>query len=314
MLSPLYQRAENLFDHIHRLWETTVTHRWISRVLALVFLVAALTGWAVEKAWLPARGILSFFSTPFVAIELAFGLLLITEIFSLIFVLPVSVARSVGKQFELLSLIFIRYAFKEFSHIHQLDWADMKHVITAMFIYAFGSAMVFAMVGVLYKIQRRVRICESFTEDRYFRQFRKMIALLILLAFVLILIKDFNVFFLEHRYVPSFHDFYVILIFSDILILLVSLRYSLDYHSMYRYSGYILATIFIRIALTSPPFVNMLIGLGGIVYLLGLTWTYNFFLNRQIKAYPQKIHYYSKQKKFKTVKPYETQRNRKKNL
>ncbi len=315
MLAPVYRISEKYFDRLMDIWHSVAVHRWISRILALIFVISLFLGYAVERHWIEARGPLGFFKNPFVAIEVAFSLLLITEIFSLIFILPVSVARSVGKQFELLSLIFIRYAFKEFSHIHRLEWSEMKHIVLGMFIYAMGSVVIFALVGLLYKIQRRVRICESFVEDRYFKQFRKFVALLILFTFIIILFKDAWIFLTEHNYAPSYHDFYSILIFSDILILLVSIRYSLDYHSMYRYSGYILATIFIRIALTADPYANILIGVGAIVYLLLLTWTYNFFLKRQIRSYPVRMHYHSKQNVFKYERPnYETARNRKKNL
>jgi len=314
MLAPVYRITEKYFDRLLHFWHSAAVHRWISRVLAVIFVAVAVLGWLADKHWIRLKGPWSFFSNPFVAIEVAFSLLLITEIFSLIFILPVSVARSVGKQFELLSLIFIRYAFKEFSHIHRLEWVEMKHIVTGMFIYALGSVIIFALVGLLYKIQRRVRICESFVEDSYFKQFRKFVAMFILLTFVLILIKDAVVFFTEHDYRPSYHDFYSVLIFSDILILLVSIRYSLDYHSMYRYSGYILATIFIRIALTAEPYANILIGVGAVLYLLALTWTYNFFLRRQIKPYPVKLHYHHKHHLFKQEKPYEIKRNRKKDF
>ncbi|SDA88909.1 hypothetical protein SAMN03080617_03124 [Algoriphagus alkaliphilus] len=52
----------------------------------------------------------------FFSIELAFNVLLIFEAMSLIFLFPDSVADSVGKQFEIISLILLRDAFKEFGH------------------------------------------------------------------------------------------------------------------------------------------------------------------------------------------------------
>ncbi len=298
MFSSIYYTAEKIFDGLSRRWHSVTVHRWISRILALIFLVAAVTAWAAYKGWIPEHWAKFFLHHPFGAIEVAFSLLLITEIFSLLFVLPISVAKSVGKQFELLSLIFIRYAFKEFSHIHSLQWSDMKLTVAHMFFYAFGSIFIFLAVGLLYKYQKKTRICEAFTEDRYFVRFRKTVALGVLLIFILILFNDFYHIMAQGVYAPSFHDFYSVLIFSDILILLVSIRYSLDYHSMYRYSGYILATIFIRIALTAEPYYNIIIGMGGVVYVLLLTLTYNYFLHQNISALPQKLHYYSKKQNF----------------
>ncbi len=313
MFSFIYTKAEFVFDALNGVWHSVKVHRWISRVLAIIFLVAALTGWAAYKSWIPASWAKLFLLHPFGAIEVAFSLLLITEIFSLLFVLPISVAQSVGKQFELLSLIFIRYAFKEFSHIHSLQWADMKLTVWHMFFYAFGSIFIFLAVGLLYHYQKKTRICEVFTEDRYFVRFRKTVALGVLLIFILILFNDFYRIVINGVYAPSFHDFYSVLIFSDILILLVSIRYSLDYHSMYRYSGYILATIFIRIALTADPYYNILIGMGGVIYVLFLTLTYNYFLHRNISVLPHKMHYNYKKNRFGRQKFRDTYGNKRKN-
>ena len=311
MLNPVYTYSEKWFDRLNAFWHSVPVHRFISRLLALVFIISTLTGWLAYKQYLPESFSHIFLDHPFAAIEVAFTLLLITEIFSLIFVLPISVAKSVGKQFELLSLIFIRYAFKEFSHIHSLAWSDMKMTVWHMFYYAFGSVLIFFMVGLLYKFQQKTRICEAFVEDAYFVRFRKTVALLVLVTFLVILTGDAYRLIFLNIYAPSFHDFYSMLIFSDILILLVSIRYSLDYHSMYRYSGYILATIFIRIALTAEPYYNIIIGIGGIVYVLVLTMTYNYFLHGNISEIPEKIYYYPKQQHFKKYKRrYGSKRNR----
>lgn len=60
----------------------------------------------------------------FFTIELAFNVLLIFKAMSLIFLFPNSVADSVGKQFEIISLILLRDAFKEFGHyLGDLEWS-----------------------------------------------------------------------------------------------------------------------------------------------------------------------------------------------
>ncbi len=67
-------------------------------------------------------------------------------------------------------------------------------------------------------------------------------------------------------------------IFS-VLILLISIRNSPDYHSMYKYSGYILGTILIRVALLAEPLWNVVIGIISTFYVIFLTWTYKNMLH-----------------------------------
>jgi hypothetical protein len=68
-----------------------------------------------------------------------------------------------------------------------------------------------------------------------------------------------------------------VLIFTDILVVLVSLRYSSEYRVVFRYSGFAAATVLIRLALTAPPYVNAALGFGAALFALGLTLAYNAF-------------------------------------
>jgi len=298
----LYARTARIYDRIFRVWNSRRTHTYISRFLAYVFLISILLGFMVHEGWLPASGLLKFFKNPFVAIEITFTFLLIIEIFGLIFSIPVSVSHSVVKQFEVLSLIFIRMGLKEFSHLHKLfDWTEMRQIVLAMFIYGFGALAIFILIGWHYRIQKKLRIREYFREYPYYKNVKKTIAFFLILIFLGILMHNlFHVLFYEHPLL-SFKHFYTALIFSDILILVISMRYILDYHSMFRYSGYILSTIFIRIALTAEPYYNILIGIGATVYLLILTMTYNFYMNRKITKKPRYLRYHPEEREFKII-------------
>jgi len=298
----LYDLVAGAYDRIFRLWHSRRTHTWISRFLAYVFLISIALGFAVHENLLPSTGLLKFFKNPFVAIEITFTFLLIIEIFGLIFSIPVSVSHSVVKQFEVLSLIFVRMGLKEFSHLHKLfDWSEMRTIVMAMFLYGFGALFIFILIGLHYRLQRKLRIREYFREYPYYKKVKKTIAFFLILIFISILAHNFfHVIFYEHPLL-SFKHFYTALIFSDILILVISMRYILDYHSMFRYSGYILSTIFIRIALTAEPYYNILIGIGATIYLLMLTATYNFYMHRKITKKPRYLRYNPKDKEFKII-------------
>ena len=146
-----------------------------------------------------------------------------------------------------------------------------------MFVYGAVSLFIYFIIGVVYKKQRHIRICRTDRAQRNFVRFKRIISLLLIIAFVIIVVSDFKDLILNGIYISSFHTFFTVLIFSDILVLLITLRYALDYRTMYRYSAFILATIFIRIALTSTPYYDVTIGAAAAVYLLLLVLTYNYF-------------------------------------
>ena len=269
--------GEKIYLKIKDIWETEGMHRIISNLLVFVFLFSLVLFALINRKILPAKGILTSFANPFFSIEVSFTMLLLTEIVSMIFVLPKSVAKSVTKQFELLSLIFLRHGFQEFSKVHSLQWDNMLKPVEYMFVYGASSLFVYFIIGIVYKKQRHIIICRTDRAQRNFVRFKRVISLLLLAAFLIITIIDFNNLIINNIYTASFHTFFSILIFSDILILLITYRYALDYRTMYRYSAFILATIFIRIALTSHPYYDIVIGSAAALYLLFLVLTYNYF-------------------------------------
>jgi len=277
MIDKFLISGEKLYLKIKNIWETERMHRIISNFLVFLFLASLLIYFLIHYNLIPEKGILKRFANPFFSIEISFTTLLLTEIISMIFVLPKSVAKSVTKQFELLSLIFLRHGFQEFSNVHSLDWHEMVKPVERMFVYGTVSLFIYFIIGIVYKKQRHIIICHTDRAQRNFVRFKRFISLLLLVAFLAIVISDFKDLLLYGIYVTSFHTFFTILIFSDILVLLITIRYALDYRTMYRYSAFILATIFIRIALTSKPYYDIIIGSGAALYLLFLILTYNYF-------------------------------------
>ncbi len=268
---------ETLYLQIKEAWESDAAHKYISNLLVFIFVSSLITSFLVSQGFIPARGFLKAFLNPFYSIELSFTVLLITEIISMLFVLPKSVAKSVTKQFELLSLIFLRHGFEQFSHIHSFKWIEMIEPVKHMFAYGFTSLLIYFIVGIVYKKQKHILICHTEKQQRNFVRFKRAISVGLLIAFLFIVFSDIQELFYTGTFRTSFHIFFTVLIFSDILILLITTRYILSYRSMYRYSAFILATIFIRLALTATPYYDMIIGILASIYLLLLVLTYNYF-------------------------------------
>lgn len=274
--------SSQIFDWLAHLWDQHRTHTTISRLLVYAFILGLIISEFAGRGWLPFEHTIH---NHFFAVELAFTLLLLAELLALIFVMPRSVGVSVGKQLEILSLILIRSAFKEFSHFEEpVIWHNLDGPVLKMIADAFGSLVIFIIIGVYYKTQKRIRLTESEEEHKQFKDFKKLVALLLLISFILIGCFDVWAFFERGNYRSSFNTFYTVLIFSDILIVLIAMRYTLEYPKIFRYSAFVLTTVLIRISLTAPPYVNAALGIIASLFLLAMTFAFNYFLKDELNV------------------------------
>lgn len=273
--------TSRIFDFFQSKWEGGITDRLISWFLIGGFMtglvLAALSG-------LFDITILKKPINYFLAIDISFQVLLIVEILGLIFVLPKSVADSVGKQFEILSVILLRSAFKEFGNFEQpVEWSNMLYdPLFHMLSDAFGALIIFLIIGFYYHKQKHERITKTETEQEDFIRFKKTLAFFLMVVFVYLGFIDMRHLVQTGYYSDSFNTFYTILIFTDVAILLYSLRYSSRYYNLFRYSSFAFATILIRVALTAPPYINVILGITAGAFVLGLTIIYNYFLLKRL--------------------------------
>jgi hypothetical protein len=107
------------FDWLDHHWESPRSTRWISNLVVVFFILGSVVPLLIYfEVPFPFPTL-----SPFFAVEIAFTILLVFEILGLIFLLPKSVADSIGKQFEIISLLLLRDAFKEFGHyMGELSW------------------------------------------------------------------------------------------------------------------------------------------------------------------------------------------------
>ncbi|HFS67316.1 MAG TPA: hypothetical protein ENK67_03800, partial [Flavobacteriia bacterium] len=144
--SKILNYSESLFDFLKQKWENQKSKKYTSYSLVSIFIITSILSYIDRSNLITLGDYEEYFSEPFFSIQISFTLLLLTELLSLIFMLHKSVSKSVGKQFELLSLIFIRSGFKEFGHIDYFKWDDMKIYVYHMFAYAFGALVIFIIL------------------------------------------------------------------------------------------------------------------------------------------------------------------------
>ena len=274
----MIQSFTKIFSSAEHYWHRPTTTRWISNVLILSFV----TGLII--ATFSYLNIIPYEVSFFFSIDFAFTILLLVEILGLIFILPKSVADAVGKQFEIFSIILLRSAFKEFGATEGAITISSFTQVDHFYMYydAFGALLIFAVIGVYYKVQRHERITDSENEQLQFIQFKQLLAFVMFLIFIAIGAHDIYQLFKTGSFHPSFHTFYLFLIFTDVAILLYSLRYASRYYNIFRYSSFAFATILVRLALSSGPGVNVILGLIAGLFVLGLSVAYNYFLKQKI--------------------------------
>lgn len=268
-----------LFDALEDRWSSAAAKRSVG-TLIVAFFVAALLVIELNRLGLLPGGLAKQIPVRhFYAVDLAFTLLLLLEVVSLIFSLSHSFSDSLGKQFEIFSLILLRetfHGFKEFGE--PIEWESVRAGLLPMGSDAAGALAVFVLLGAFSRAQRHQPITSDTAERRDFVATKKVIGLLLFVALLVIAAVDVHHALSGLPTFSIFAAFYTVLIFSDILVVLVSLRWSTTYAVFFRNSGFTVATVFIRLALTAPPPWNAVLGVGSALFALGLTHAYNRFL------------------------------------
>lgn len=277
-LTMLLAGSARLFDALEERWDRLIRRRTLGALLVVSFLGSLVLIELNRHGLLPAPLGRRLTTNHFGAVAIAFTLLLYAEVLALVFALARSVAVSVGKQFEFLSLILLRKAFIQFGEFGEpIEWRRVVDSILEVLADVGGALLIFVVVGLYYRVQRHQPITADERERAGFVAAKKLVALALLVAFALLGIPEVRRYATGAPDFAFFEAFFTVLIFSDILIVLISRCYSSTYHVVFRNSGFAAATIIIRLALTAPPFMNVLLGLGGAIFALGLSLAYNNF-------------------------------------
>ena len=218
-------------------------------------------------------------TSPFSALYTPFSVLLAYEAYQLIREIPTSFSNSVGKQFEIVTLLVVRDIFKnlsllEFKNEWQLDEKLILLLLECItFIVLFYTSMNYRKCSISLMVSTmNVENLKTYVKSK------RIIAQILLLTYIIIAILAFTgwvqgvmlgygdadrkIFFL---------DFFTCLIMADILILLMFYRYSEDFNALARNTGFVLATVMLRVAIGATGISSMVLfivsGLLGIAIL-----------------------------------------------
>lgn len=298
-MNPLFRASNRVFDAFESWWESEEARRVVAYVLILGFLGSLFVIELSRQGGLPAslEGVVS--TNHFVAIDVAFTLFLVVELIGLVVGLATSVAKTAGKQFEVFSLILLRRSFKELSkfNVEPIRWTfdAGREAVQYVVVDATSALLIFVSLGFFYMLQKHQPITQTDVEQQYFVAQKKMVSNVLL--FVLIGLGIYTVVapFVAEDVLPFFNTFYTILIFTDVLVVLISLRYSATYYVVFRNSGYAAATVMIRLALAGPRYLGAALGVGAALFNLAVAAAYNYVTPAVQESYRRNLEHKTKE-------------------
>ena len=226
----------------------------------------------------------SLLNDPITAIYTPFSLILIYEVYLLVFYLPRSFTSCVSKQFEIISLIVIRKIFKDIPLMDlKGDWYLSQHNLELV-VDLFGFLFLFLLIFFFNKGKNKFPKKEvSDPKLLNFINSKKIVSLVLLTLLVSASIYSLATWSLNlynDRFVNNidsvfFNQFFTLLILTDVIILLISFRYTEEYSKLIRNTGFIIATILIRLSFSADGFLNIILILTGVIFALLILQIYN---------------------------------------
>ena len=230
---------------------------------------------------------------PISAIYTPFSLILVYEIYLLLFYLPRSFTSCVSKQFEIISLIVIRKIFKDIPQMNlRGEWYYDAHNLE-LAVDLLGFLILFLLIF-LFNVSKQ-RLPNRLVEDPSLLRFissKKIVSVTLFAVLSIMSISTFGQWALDAinqqkiAQIDSlfFNQFFTLLILADVVILLISFRYTEEYSKLIRNTGFIIATILIRLSFSAESYLSMVLILTGVSFAYLILQIYNAMEHPKINS------------------------------
>ena len=221
---------------------------------------------------------------PISAIYTPFSLILVYEVYLLLFYLPRSFTSCISKQFEIISLIVIRKIFKDIPLMDLNDnWIFSEHNIELV-VDLLGFLILFFLIYLFNKDTKKLPK-KNITDPSLIRfiSSKKIVSLSLLVVMSFMALNTlfewvFNIY--SNQTITQidglfFNKFFTLLILADVIILLISFRYTEEYSKLIRNTGFIISTILIRLSFSSSGYLTMILILTGVSFAYLILKIYN---------------------------------------
>ena len=198
-------------------------------------------------------------SSPLSSLYTPFSILLVYEVYQLIRTIPDSFSSSVGKQYEIATLLVVRDILKRLSEVEGTEgWeisSDLGFLLVecAAFLALFYTSLTYFRMS-----DNSTKSGDMSGDIAVFVESKRLVANFMLIVFLLTAAYSFFTWIVSVQegggsvcWVIFFLDFFTFLILADILILLVSYWFYTDFGNLARNTGFVLSTVIIRVAISS---------------------------------------------------------------
>ena len=217
--------------------------------------------------------------SPLSALYTPFSILLVYEVYQLIRTIPDSFSSSVGKQYEIATLLVVRDILKRLSEVENSEGWKISSDLGFLLVECAAFLVLLYTSLTYFRISSSSEKSEQMADNvAIFVEAKRGIANAMLLIFLAMAAYSF------YTWVDSvqdgggsvsrvifFLDFFTFLILADILILLISYWFYTDFGNLARNTGFVLSTVIIRVAISSEGVSSMILftlsGLLGIAIL-----------------------------------------------
>ncbi len=225
------------------------------------------------------------------AVYTPFSFILFYEVLLLVLAIPKSLTTSIGKQYEIISLIVVRRVFKDIGTFDDFgSWLTQTETVRIVLLDMGGALLMFLAVTLFYRIRKSVAKTNTPRDLQGFIRFKKVLALLLGVVLIMLATGNFAAWFVsvmpwdggadksllnsEQYFFPAFFEF---MIFTDVLLLIVSIRYYDRYEYLFRNSGFVISTVLLRISLSTAKPYDLAIALIAISFGLCLISIFAYY-------------------------------------
>jgi hypothetical protein len=293
----------SLYDRCDTPQQKMRLEKWVVRlaasgfILHLLLIALARSVPSLNAGWLSEldRNYLHAVYTPF-------SFILFYEVLLLVFALPRSHTSSIGKQYEIISLIVIRRVFKDIGEFRDpATWLSQSEAAMMVLLDMGAAVLMFLLVTGFYRVRQTVVRSSPPSDLNRFVAVKKSVA--VLLCGVLLLLAGYNLFQwfgdvltvrsgqvtqaidLDLFFFPAFFEF---MIFTDVFLLIISLPFFERYEYVIRNSGFVISTVLLRFSLSTPKPYDLAVGLVAMVYGLCVLGVFSYFTRVSASGSEQK--------------------------
>lgn len=298
------EESMKVVNKINRFYGLILSERHKQHFEKIIFVIAIIAfilhfclvltaGWG----WWPEffRGVYPDFN-PIISLYTPFSIILIYEVFLLIYYLPYSITVYIGKQYEVMTLILIRKIFENLAHASVTVDAWTLAGTRNFLLTLGGLLLLFFLIFCFYKLggHRETRAeCETVTQWR-FVGIKKILALILLCLFIILFVVslvdlshlpltlDSFVYGLKSINNTFFQTFFTALILIEVLLLLFTFNLTDKFNKVIRNSGFIVSTTLLKISFSTEGLLTIGIILVAVLFGISILAIHRLFQKNQI--------------------------------